>query len=1166
MSTLYDAFISYSRKDSKPFAIQLHDKFVEKDFDIWFDLNDMPPAIEFQKQINEAIENADNFIFIITPGSVTSEFCRKEIDLAVELNKRIIPLMYINTMKCEECKGKMHPMIKTLDQIFFGKKQLENGEFRFEDKFEDVLKALNRQWEYVEQHTRILVNAFKWQRHQKQTHYLLIGEERVQAETWLKYPFDQELPPCEPTDLHCEYICESTVNANNLMTQVFICYAIEDKAFMLKLQQKLMRHHITVWKGKADEQTRGDFQKKVEGYIEKADNFIYLISPNSLHSEIGTQQLDYAIALNKRVIALEIENAPGGEGRNFKYDGYFEFSQWDQLIRALHEDAAYYAQHKLLLVKALKWQWHGQKETMLLRGHNLEHFATWLQNAEDRDDHPPLKQQIEFVVESQKQPPVAALDVFISYSQADADLARRLNETLQQRDKTTWFDQETILTGVNFEQEIYQGIANADNFLFILSPKAVNSPYCAKEVAYAAKLNKRIITVLHRPIDETSLMPILKSVQWIDFNRYEGSFITNFADLLRTLNIDREYVRSHTEWMLEALKWSNHNRSRAYLLRDEVLMTAKAWLAQAQDKQPVPHSLVKELISESEKAQEALVEKMIAESEAARQAAKKARLFDWLVNGMIMTIIIAVGATVYIMKKPAYPLILQPELKVPSSDINDAEVWFNHGVILSLSRRYEEAIKSYDKALKIKQDYHEAWYNRGNVLYSLGRYEQAIASYDKALQYKPDFHEAWDGRGNALDDLGRYEDAIASYDKALQFKPDDHIAWAARGIALDDLGRYEDAIASYDKALQFKPDDHIAWAARGIALDDLGRYEDAIASYDKALQFKPDDHIAWAARGIALDDLGRYEDAIASYDKALQFKPDDHIAWAARGIALDDLGRYEDAIASYDKALQFKPDDHIAWAARGIALDDLGRYEDAIASYDKALQFKPDLHEAWYIRGIVLADLGRYEQAIASYDKALQFKQDLHKAWNNRGVALADLGRYEQAITSYDKALQFKLDYHEAWSGRGSALGNLGRYQDAIASFDKALQFKADYHEAWNNRGIALYSLGRYEDAIASYDKALQFKPDLHEAWYIRGIVLADLGRYEQAIASYDKALQFKLDKHQAWYNRGLALDDLGRYEDAIVSYDKALQYKPNEPLYLKWRDKALDKLNNSSK
>ncbi len=68
------------------------------------------------------------------------------------------------------------------------------------------------------------------------------------------------------------------------------------------------------------------------------------------------------------------------------------------------------------------------------------------------------------------------------------------------------------------------------------------------------------------------------------------------------------------------------------------------------------------------------------------------------------------------------------------------------------------------------------------VLGNLGRFEDAIASYDKALKFKPDYHEAWNNRGFALGNLGRLEDAIASCDKALKFKPDDHEAWFIRGL------------------------------------------------------------------------------------------------------------------------------------------------------------------------------------------------------------------------------------------------------------------------------------------------------------------------------------------------------------------------------------------------
>jgi tetratricopeptide (TPR) repeat protein len=265
----------------------------------------------------------------------------------------------------------------------------------------------------------------------------------------------------------------------------------------------------------------------------------------------------------------------------------------------------------------------------------------------------------------------------------------------------------------------------------------------------------------------------------------------------------------------------------------------------------------------------------------------------------------------------------------------------------------------------------------GNLLYAANESEEAIASYDQALKFKPDYHEAWNNRGIALGNLERFEEAIASYDQALKFKPDYHEAWYNRGIALRKLERFEEAIASYDQALKIKPDKHEAWYNRGNALDDLERFEEAIASYDQALKFKPDYHEAWNNRGYALDELERFEEAIASYDQALKFKPDYHEAWNNRGIALRKLGRFEEAIASYDQALKIKPDDHEAWYNRGIALRKLERFEEAIASYDQALKFKPDDHQAWYNRRIAVIKLKwqKLTQAVTGFLRLISFRR-----------------------------------------------------------------------------------------------------------------------------------------------------------------------------------------------
>ena len=156
----------------------------------------------------------------------------------------------------------------------------------------------------------------------------------------------------------------------------------------------------------------------------------------------------------------------------------------------------------------------------------------------------------------------------------------------------------------------------------------------------------------------------------------------------------------------------------------------------------------------------------------------------------------------------------------------DSSSWLERDEKLLHAGRTEDSIVGSDQALKNKDD-HKARTNRGNCVrifsyeeslaISEQTLEEAIASYDQALKVKPDDHVAWTNRGVALGQLGRTEEEIASYDQVLKVKPDDHVAWTNRGVALGQLGRTEEEIASYDQALKVKPDLHLAWYNRGGA-------------------------------------------------------------------------------------------------------------------------------------------------------------------------------------------------------------------------------------------------------------------------------------------------------------------------------------------------------------
>ena len=95
MNTFQDAFISYGRADSKQFAKNLNDRLVSLGHAIWFDFEDIPLGVDYQKQIDDAIAKSDNIIFVIAPHSVNSPYCKLEIDLAVHYRKRVIPILHV---------------------------------------------------------------------------------------------------------------------------------------------------------------------------------------------------------------------------------------------------------------------------------------------------------------------------------------------------------------------------------------------------------------------------------------------------------------------------------------------------------------------------------------------------------------------------------------------------------------------------------------------------------------------------------------------------------------------------------------------------------------------------------------------------------------------------------------------------------------------------------------------------------------------------------------------------------------------------------------------------------------------------------------------------------------------------------------------------------------
>ena len=86
-----DIFISYSRKDSEH-ALQLAEKLRGDGINVWIDQKGIIGAEQWATEIVEGIRACSTFIILISPNSIESENVLRELSLASEKRKRVLPV------------------------------------------------------------------------------------------------------------------------------------------------------------------------------------------------------------------------------------------------------------------------------------------------------------------------------------------------------------------------------------------------------------------------------------------------------------------------------------------------------------------------------------------------------------------------------------------------------------------------------------------------------------------------------------------------------------------------------------------------------------------------------------------------------------------------------------------------------------------------------------------------------------------------------------------------------------------------------------------------------------------------------------------------------------------------------------------------------------------
>ena len=189
-------FISYSRDDLQ-FADQLDAALDLCNFESVLDRHGISGGEEWKQRLGSLIRDADTVVFVLSPASARSEICKWEVDEALRLGKRLLPVL------CRELGGASPPpQLQERNYIYFYFEPHAPGS-GFGTGLAQLVTALQTDLAWIREHTRLLARATEWEIGGRPANRLLSGSDIADAKDWAaRRPKDA--PP--PTNLHLDYI------------------------------------------------------------------------------------------------------------------------------------------------------------------------------------------------------------------------------------------------------------------------------------------------------------------------------------------------------------------------------------------------------------------------------------------------------------------------------------------------------------------------------------------------------------------------------------------------------------------------------------------------------------------------------------------------------------------------------------------------------------------------------------------------------------------------------------------------------------------------------------------------------------------------------------------------------------------------------------------------
>lgn len=249
-------------------------------------------------------------------------------------------------------------------------------------------------------------------------------------------------------------------------------------------------------------------------------------------------------------------------------------------------------------------------------------------------------------------------------------------------------------------------------------------------------------------------------------------------------------------------------------------------------------------------------------------------------------------------------------IKCLEVDVEDQAALYNVVYCFEFLDQQQEAIAYLEKYIN-KNPYSEiAWHQQGRLSYSIKNYENALRCFDYATLIDDEFIGAFMEKGKSLEKLKRFEEAIEAYERTIELEDPTSYALLRIGKCHEKLGNKAEAIKFYNKTVHEDPLLDKGWIAITDFYIRLKNFQKALFYVNKALAIDNENQLYWKRYATINRNMNFYEEAEFGYRKAVEFG-DAHLdTWLFWIDILQFLGEFDSAIQTLLQASEFFPDEY----------------------------------------------------------------------------------------------------------------------------------------------------------------------------------------------------------------------------------------------------------------